>query len=106
MELPAGFCTFVPSFFATNLSDFNLLHLTFGRIAAEDNAKPTQATSSSEPTISIRNRTFGGQRRASNTFGCFLRDYEDYGSYHRGSAHVITMGSMNVALCGLFFFHQ
>ena len=32
-----------------------------------------------------------------------LRQQEDYESHHRGPAHVITMGSMNVALCGLFF---
>lgn len=32
-----------------------------------------------------------------------LRQQEDYGSHHRDPAHVITMGSLNVALCGLFF---
>ena len=34
-----------------------------------------------------------------------LRQHEDYESHHRGPAHVITMGSLNVALCGLFLFN-
>ena len=64
--------------------------------------QPTQAFCSSEPTISIRDRTLGGLRRASTPSGALFGDKEDYGSHHRGPAHVIFMGSMNLALCGLF----
>lgn len=80
-----------------------LVHWTVGPNAAEDNAKPTQANCSSEPTISIRDRTLGGVRRASASLRWGLA------SATRGlrkpssrSRPCDTMGSLNVALCGLF----
>ena len=64
--------------------------------------KPIQAICSSEPTISIRDRTLGGLRRASGTFGCFPSGTGGLRKPSSRSRPCDTMGSLNVALCGLF----
>jgi hypothetical protein len=72
-----------------------------GRSSSRSPHRPTVHRNQQFPSGTASSVVYGGPQPH---FGVdLLRQQEDYESHHRGSAHVITMGSMNVALCGLFF---
>ena len=86
-------------FFSYNLYK---LSTTRHRVSTRSPHRPSVHRNQQFPSGTAPSVVYGGPQPH---FGAdLLRQQEDYGSHHRGPAHVITMGSMNVALCGLFFF--